>query len=95
VRRFVNAKTGDEGNFVGALIALGAAIFSAANNIVMAKLGRRVATSIQVPTISVRWLYVDRHIVDGHFVICHLRRIVANSSLMSHDVYVAIMWKTS
>ena len=45
----MDSSAGDNDNFIGALIALGAAIFSAANNIVMAKLGRSVATSIQVP----------------------------------------------
>jgi hypothetical protein len=34
--------------FIGALIALSASIFSAANNIIMAKLGRGVPTSVQV-----------------------------------------------
>jgi hypothetical protein len=37
-----------EGYFFGAVIALAASILSAANNIIMAKLGRGVATSVQV-----------------------------------------------
>ena len=34
--------------FIGAIIALGASILSAANNIIMAKLGRNVPSSVQV-----------------------------------------------
>jgi len=44
----VSLSDNSNGYFIGAIIALAASIFSAANNIIMAKLGRGVPTSVQV-----------------------------------------------
>ncbi len=40
-----------------------------------------------------RWLSVDGHSVDGHYVVCHLGRIALRKSSMSLVIYVALLYE--
>ncbi len=41
--------------------------------------------------ITVRWLSVDGHSVDSHYVVCHLGRVLLRKLLRSRVVYVALL----
>jgi hypothetical protein len=41
--------------------------------------------------MTVRWLSVDGHTVDGHYVVCHLGRIALRKLPMSLVVYIALL----
>jgi hypothetical protein len=45
--------------------------------------------------LTVRWLSVDGHSVDSHYVVCHLGRIALQKSSMSLVVYIALLYENT